>query len=397
MSGPLSGLKVLSFCRALAGPYATMTLADLGAEVIKVESPGSGDQTRNSIPRINGVSSYFLSVNRGKKSLTLDLKHEKGRQIAVELIKQSDILVENFRPGVMKRLKLDYETVSRINPRLVYASLSGFGQTGPYAEQPAYDMLAQGMGGVISLTGSGEEGAPAVRVGYSIGDLAAALFCVIGIQAALLERQVSQKGQWVDVSMMDSQVALAENAMVRYMATGDIPKPLGSRHPIAAPFQIYETKDKPMVLIAYSVELWAAFCKAAGKEEWIEHEMFGSPLGRLNHYDAFNRSMADLMRSRTYREWADAFKGTAVMFGPVNNMADLVADPQVKEREMIVEVTHPQAGPHRIVNCPIKLSRTPSGVEKAGPVLGADTDTLLSDLLSLSQQEIEKLRESGII
>ncbi len=397
MSGPLSGLKVLSFCRALAGPYATMTLADLGADVIKVETPGSGDQTRNSIPKINGVSSYFLSVNRGKKSLTLDLKQEKGRQIAIELIKQSDILVENFRPGVMKRLGLDYEAVNRINSGLVYASVSGFGQTGPYAEQPAYDMLAQGMGGVISLTGSGNTGDSAVRVGYSIGDLAAALFCVIGIQAALLERQVSGKGQWVDVSMMDSQVALAENAMVRYMATGEIPKPIGSRHPLAAPFQVYETKDKPMVLIAYSVDLWASFCKAAGKEAWIEHEIYGSPLGRVKHFDEFNEAMTSLMRSRTYQEWADAFKGTKVMFGPVNNMADLVADPQVKERDMIVEVTHPEAGPHRIVNCPIKLSRTPSLVDKAGPVLGADTDALLSELLSFSKEEIKALRKSGVI
>ncbi|MBU2647386.1 CoA transferase [bacterium] len=397
MNGPLNGITVVSFCRALAGPYATMTLADLGAEVIKVETPGTGDQTRVSIPRINGVSSYFLSVNRGKKSLTLDLKNEKGRQIAIELIKNSDVLVENFRPGVMERLGLDYETVQQINPRIVYASISGFGQTGPYAKRPAYDMLAQGMGGVVSLTGTGEEGSPAVRVGYSIGDMAAGLYGVIGIQAALLERQVSGKGQWVDVAMMDSQVALAENAMVRYMATGEIPKPLGSRHPLATPFQVYETRDRPIVLIAYSDSLWAKFCRAAGMEEWIDHELYGSQQGRLQNIDQFNRDMNTLMRSRTYQEWADAFESSQVMFGPVNNMADLVEDPQVQEREMIVTVDHPEAGRHRIVNCPIKLSRTPTRVDTAGPVLGADTDTILTTMLSLSEEQIAALRESGVI
>ncbi|MBU4002066.1 MAG: CoA transferase, partial [Proteobacteria bacterium] len=239
MPGPLEGIQILSFCTALSGPFCTMILGDMGAEVIKIETIGEGDRTRNSSHKINGVGTYFLSVNRGKKSITLNLKEESAKAIVFDLVKQVDVLTENFRPGVMKRLGFDYETLSKINPRLVYASISGFGQTGPFSHKPAYDMIAQGMGGVVSITGLEEPGTPHVRVGYSIGDMAAGMFAAIGIQAALLGREKTGEGQWVDVSMLDSQVALCENAIVRYFATGEIPKPQGSRHPLSTPFQVY--------------------------------------------------------------------------------------------------------------------------------------------------------------
>lgn len=397
MAGPLSGIKVLSFCRALAGPFGTMILGDLGAEVIKIEDPKGGDSTRGSNPKLNDVSTYFLSVNRGKKSITVNLKSEQGKKIVFDLVKEADILVENFRPGVMKRLGLDYETLKAVNPKLVYASISGFGQTGPYSQRPAYDMLAQGMGGVVSLTGPEDPDAPAVRVGYSIGDMAAGLYGAIAIQAAYIESQKSGEGQWVDVAMLDSQVALCENAVVRYFATGEVPKPVGSRHPLGTPFQVYRTKDKPIILIASNPKLWTNFCKAAGKEDWIDHERFGGRGRRLKHYKEFDAEMVKLMASKTYEEWAALFDAHEVMYGPVNNMADIAKDPQVNGREMIVEVEHPRAGKHKIVGTPMKFSRTPCKIDKGAPELSVDTMDILTNRLGMSEEEIEALKKDEII
>ncbi|MEW6186737.1 MAG: CaiB/BaiF CoA-transferase family protein [Thermodesulfobacteriota bacterium] len=397
MSGPLTGLKVLSFCRALAGPFADMILGDLGAEVIKIEDPKGGDSTRNGHPKINGISSYFLSVNRGKKSITIDLKKEQGKKLVFDLVKESDILVENFRPGVMKRLGLDYEMVRNINPKIVYASISGFGQTGPYSQRTAYDMIAQGMGGVVSITGPEDPEAPAVRVGYSIGDMAAGLYGVIAIQAAYIESLKSGQGQWVDVAMLDSQVALCENAFVRYMATGKIPKPEGSRHPLATPFQIYQTKDKPIIVIANNPKFWGNFCRAAGKEGWINHERYGTRDLRLNHYQEFNKEMMELMKSRTYKEWVERFDAQEVMWGPVNNMEDLSRDPHIQARGMIVEVEHPQAGKHKLIGTPMKFSRTPCRITRGAPELGADTKEILINRLGLSEGDMEGLKKDEVI
>ena len=397
MTGPLEGIKVLSFCSALSGPFATMILGDMGAEIIKIEPPGTGDRTRNSSHKINGVGSYFLSVNRGKRSVTLNLKDPRAKKIVFELSKQVDVVTENFRPGVMKRLGFDYEAIQEINPRLIYASISGFGQTGPYAHKPAYDMIAQGMGGVLSITGSEEPGAAPVRVGYSIGDLAAGLYAVIGIQAALLERQKSGLGQWVDIAMLDSQVALCENAIVRHLATGEIPKPLGSRHPLATPFQAYATLDKPIIVIAISDELWTNFCRAAQKEEWLTDQRYKTKDLRLENYHQFDQEVSALMRTRTYKEWEKRFEAHDVMYAPVNSIEDVIKDPQVNAREMIVEVSHPKAGKHRLVNTPLKFSRTPAVVCRAAPELGADTNDILSNHLELTQQEIEQLKNEKVI
>jgi len=297
----------------------------------------------------------------------------------------------------MERLGLGYETVREVNPKLVYASISGFGQTGPYSPRPAYDMLAQGMGGVVSLTGTGEPGSPAIRVGYSIGDMGAGLYGAIGILAAVIESRQSGEGQWVDVAMLDSQVALCENAIVRYLATGEIPQPTGSRHPLATPFQVYETKDKPIIVIANSPKLWVNFCKAAGKEEWIEDERYSSRGVRMKNYVEFNREMVELMLTRSYQEWVDLFETHEVMWGPVNNMEDVTRDPQVIARDMIVEVDHPQAGKHKIVGTPMKFSRTPCAIDKAGPELGFHTEEILKTRLKLSDEDIQNLRESKVI
>lgn len=397
MAAPLEGITVLSFCTALSGPFATMILGDMGAEIIKIETVGTGDRTRNSSHKLNGVGTYFLSVNRGKKSVTLNLKDERAKKIVFELARQADVLTENFRPGVMARLGFDYDTMRTINPRLIYASISGFGQTGPYAHKPAYDMIAQGMGGVVSITGAEEAGSAPVRVGYSIGDLAAGMYAVIGIQGALIERAKSGLGQWVDISMLDSQVALCENAIVRYLATGDIPRPLGSRHPLATPFQAYETQDKPIIVIAISDELWANFCQAADKQAWIVDERYCTKDLRLHNYQQFDQEMRELMRTRTYQDWADRFEAHDVMYAPVHNIEDVTKDPQVNARDMLVELDHPQAGKHKIVNTPLKLSRTPCVVDKAAPELGADTADILSQRLGMSFEEIDQLKKENVI
>ena len=379
----------------LSGPFSTMLLSDLGAEVVKVEAPKLGDLARFAGPFIEEISSYFLSINRGKKSLTLDLKREGAREVVFKLVKGADILLENFRPGVMERLGLGYEAIREVNPGIIYASLSGFGQKGPYAQRPAFDMIAQGMGGVMSITG--EPGRPPVRLGYSMGDIGASLFTCVAVLAALHEREKSGKGQWIDVAMLDSQVALCENACARYLATGEIPGPMGSRHPLFTPFEAFPTKDGYVVVVAQLPEDWKRFCRAAGKEDWTTDERFGSLEARLENYEEFLREMNALMRSRTTKEWITLLDAHRVMCGPVNNIEQVVRDPHVNEREMILDVEHPQAGRLKAVGTPMKFSRTPCRIERASPELGEHTEEILADWAVLSKEEIAELRESGVV
>lgn len=382
MPGPLEGIKVLSFAQHLAGPFCSMLLCDLGAEVIKIEEPSQGDPARRNGPYINAISSYFLSINRGQKSITLNLRDERARKVVFELVPKVDILVENFRPGVMKRLGFSYEAISKRNPKIIYASLSGFGQKGPYALKPAFDMIAQGMGGTVSITG--EPGRPPVRVGFSIGDIGAALFATIAILAALHEREKSGKGQWIDVAMMDSQVALCENAFAGYFATGEVPRPLGSRHPLLTPFQIFPTKDGYIVLITVPEEDWQKFRKVAGREELLSDGRFQSHTDRIKNYQAFEPLMNELMKTKTTLEWLALLEPAGIMCGPVNDIVQVVNDPHLRERGMIVEVEHPRAGKLKVTGTPMKFSRTPCKIEKACPDVGEHTTEIISRMLGMS-------------
>ncbi len=395
MPGPLEGIRVLSFARALAGPYTTMLLSDLGAEIIKIEDPRTGDLARWTGPFIEGISSYFLSVNRGQKSITLNLQHEKARKIVFDLVKKVDILVENFRPGVMERLGYSYDRVSRENPQIIYASLSGFGQTGPYASKPAFDMIAQGMGGAVSITG--EPGRAPVRVGFSIGDIGAALFTSTAILAALHERGKSGKGQWIDVAMVDSQLALCENACARYFATGEIPAPLGSRHPLMTPFQIFPTQDGYIVLITVREEEWQTFCRIAGRDDLRTDPRFQSHKDRIGNYAEFEPLMNETLKTKTTREWLDCLEPAGVMCGPVNNIAQALSDPHVRQRGMVAEVSHPRAGKLKVVNTPMKFSRTPCRLENASPDLGAHAKEILGEFLGMSDEEIDELKKEKVI
>ena len=394
MAGPLTGVRVLDLTRVLAGPYTTMLLADLGAEVVKVEEPGVGDEARRVGPFLDKVSAYFVSINRGKKSLTLNLKAEAGRRLFLELTRQADILVENYRPGVMQRLGLDHETLRAVQPRLVYAACSGFGQTGPYAHRGAYDMIAQGMGGIMSITG--EPGGTPVRVGTSIGDIAAALFTTIGILSALNHARATGQGQLVDVGMLDCQVAILENAIVRHLATGEIPGPLGSRHPSIAPFEAFPAADGHVIL-AVGTKQWERFCHAIGRPDLVAHPHFATNALRAEHVDELKEILAPITRRRSVAAWVSDMEAIGVPCGPVNTVDRVVQDPQVKAREMLVEVQDAEAGPIPVAGLPIKLSVTPGKVAARAPRLGEHTDAVLGEWLNLTPDAIARLQADGII
>ena len=394
MPGPLAGIRVLDITRVLAGPYAGMLLADLGAEVIKVELPGVGDDSRKMGPFQEGESMYFNSVNRGKRGITLNLRTLEAQEILKQLITVSDVLLENFRPGAMKRFGLDYESVEDLNPRLIYASVSGFGHTGPYAERPAYDAIIQAMGGIVSITGP-PDGAP-VRVGASIADLGAALFSAVAILAALHARNEHGQGQHIDLSMLDCQVALLENAVARYLTTGQPPKPLGSRHPSITPFEFFETKDGYIVIAVGNDSLWAKLCAALELDDMIDDERFRNNADRTENYEALRPPLADRLRTRTTDEWLPLLEAAGVPCGPINTIDRLLDDPQVQAREMMAEVVHSQIGSHRVPGSPFNFSRDPVELKRSGPALGEDTQTILRELAGLSDEEIDRLRERGV-
>lgn len=395
MAGPLDGIKVLDLTRVLAGPYTTMILSDLGAEVIKIEQPGIGDESRNFGPFKNSFSLYFMSVNRGKRSITLDLKSERGKTIFKQLVKQSDILVENFRPGTLKKLGLDYGTLAAEQPSLIYAACSGFGQTGPLAKQGAYDMIIQGMGGIISITG--EPDGPPVRVGTSISDITAALFTTIGILSALHHRNQTGKGQLVDVAMLDSLVAVLENAIVRYFATDEIPQPLGSRHPAITPFEAFKSADGHIIIAIGNDTLWAKFCEHADREDLISDPRFKTNAERTANHSELFPILSEIMRQRTTDEWIEALEKIGVPCGPINTIDKVVNHPQIKAREMIAQVMHQVTGVVEVPGVPIKLSETPGDVDTPAPSLGEHTVEILTDVLKMSFEEVEELRQEGII
>ena len=389
MPGPLADIKVLDLTWILSGPYASMVLCDLGAEVIKVERPPYGDVARTTGPHVNGESSYFFSINRGKESIVLDLKRQEGRDLFLRLVEKVDVVMENFRPGTMESVGLGYEALSRRNPRLIYAATSGFGQTGPDRLRPALDIVVQGMGGVMSITG--EPGGRPVRPGLSLGDIAGGLFTAIGILAALHERQSSGLGQMVDISMLDCQIAILENAFARYSATGVPPKALGTRHPLATPFQAFPTKDGCLVLaLPFGVEnAWPLFCALVGHPELIDDPRFETPALRTRNHGELEPILNEAMSRRTTAEWLAEFDAVGFPCGPLHTIPEAASHRQVVAREMLVDVESDRGNRLRIANSPLKLSRTPGKVRGGPPPLGRDTRRVLHDLLGLTAAEIE--------
>ncbi|MBI4233833.1 MAG: CoA transferase [Chloroflexi bacterium] len=397
MAAPLEGVLVLDLSWILSGPFCTMILGDLGAEVIKVERPGVGDGARGTGPFVDGDSAYFMSINRNKKSVTLNLGVPRGRELFLGLVKKADVVVENFTPGTMKRLGLDYEVLSGVNAALIYCAISGFGQTGPYADRPALDIIVQAMGGVMSITG--EPGGPPVRPGTSMGDITAGLFAAIGICSALYERNRSGRGQMLDLSMLDSQVAVLENAFARYFATGEVPRALGTRHPAATPFQAFPTRDGWMVVAIFggNPTHWPLFCAAIGRVELIDDPRFQTSWSRTQHVDILEPIIREAMRQRTTMEWLGELLPQGIPCGPVSSVDQVASDPQVLYRRMFVELPHKRLGTWRYVNTPIKHSRTPGGVRQQPPDLGEHTEEVLSRFLGLSPQEVEAMRREGVV
>ncbi len=397
MSGPLRGIRVLDLTWVLAGPFASMILGDLGAEVIKVERPPYGDVARTTGPIVNGESCYFFSINRGKKSVCLDLKAERGRELFLRLVGLSDVVMENFTPGTMDKLGLGYDVLQKHNPRLIYAATSGFGQTGPERLRPALDIVVQGMGGVMSITG--EPDGPPLRPGLSLGDIAAGLYTAIGVLAALHERERSGQGQMIDVAMLDCQIAILENAFIRYFATGELPKPIGSRHPLATPFQAFPTSDGWIVLaLSWGVEnQWELFCATIGRVDLIDDPRFDTPALRTEHHAELEPILNEAMRQKTTSEWLREFDAIGLPCGRLNNIAQAAEQPQVVARRMLVEVEHPRIGRLKLPDTPVKLSRTPGGIKGPSPALGQDTYEVLSSLLGLSAEEMAELAAAGVI
>ncbi|MFL5236630.1 MAG: CaiB/BaiF CoA transferase family protein [Rhizomicrobium sp.] len=383
--GPLSGLLVIDLTRVLAGPYAALMMAELGARVIKIEPP-EGDDARRYGPFItgeNGVakSGYFMSINRGKESMTLDLKKGDDRGIFEALLARADVLIENYRGGTMEKLGYGWEQLKDKHPRLIYAAVSGFGHTGPYAARPAYDMVVQAMGGIMSLTG--HPNGPPTRVGTSVGDLTAALFGTLGIASALYDREKTGRGQKVDVGMLDCQVAILENAIARHVATSEVPGPLGTRHPSIAPFAAFKTKDDYMVVAAGNDALFARIAKVLGHEEWPRDPRFATNPSRVEHLDALHAEMESALAARSAKEWLALLEAEGVPCAPINDIAAVMADPQVLARNMIVSAADPDLGPVRMQGNPIKLSAydDPSS-RPAAPDLDAGRVAILNELLA---------------
>ena len=354
MDGPLKNLLVLDLTRVLVGPYCTMMLSDLGARVIKVEAPEVGDDSRNFGPFVEDYSAYFMSLNRGKESIALNLKNSDDKKIFDKILAKADILVENFKPGTLEKWGYGWKDVCEKYPKLIYASASGFGQTGPLKELPAYDMVVQGMGGLMSVTG--QPNSEPTRVGTSIGDITAGLFTTIGINAALYDREKTGKGTFIDVSMLDCQIAILENAIARYLSKNEIPKPMGSRHPSIAPFEAFKTKDSHIIIAAGNDKLFEKLCNVLEMSELFSDEKFNTNSLRSKNMDELKLILEDKLSSKITTDWVRLMEEERIPCGPIYNIKEAVENPQVQSRNMIVKAYHKVIGDFKLAGNPIKMS-----------------------------------------
>lgn len=378
-SGPLADLVIVDLSRVLAGPYATMVLSDLGARVIKVEIPGLGDDSRHIGPFRNGKSAYFTSINRGKESIALDLKADAGRAVFEALLARADVLVENYRPGVMAKLGFGWEALHARWPGLIYAAVSGFGHTGPDSQKAAYDMVVQAMGGIMSVTG--HPGGPPTRVGTSVGDIVAGLFTVIGIQAALHHRARTGEGQFVDVAMLDGQIAILENAIARYAVTGVAPGPLGARHASITPFAAYATADAPIVIAAGNDTLFAALARALGLPALLADPRFATNATRSDHADALGEELEARLTTAPAAWWLGALEAAGVPCGPINDIGQALNSPQIRARNMAIETAFEDGTPLLAAGNPVKLSAHPDPPSRPrAPALDEHRAAILAEL-----------------
>jgi formyl-CoA transferase len=393
---PLEGIKVLDLSRVLAGPYCTMMLGDLGADVIKVERPGEGDETREwGPPDAAGESAYYLCVNRNKRGITVDLKAPEGREIIKKLAARSDILIENYKVGTLARLGLGYEDIKKINPGIIYCSITGFGQYGPYKDRPGYDFIIQGMGGIMSITGDPD--GPPMKVGVAIVDITAGLFACSSILAALYYREKTGLGQYIDISLLDSVVAWLANVGSNYLISGELPKRYGNAHPNIVPYEPFQAKDGVWIALGVGNDRQLRdFCRLAGLEHLADDPRFATNPQRVIHRKELIPIIAEKMKERTSDEWLEELDKLKIPCGPINTLDRVFSDPQVQARGMVVEVPHPKAGKIKLVASPMKFSLTPCTIERHPPLLGEHTEEVLKEL-GYSDDEIKSLREKGVI
>jgi crotonobetainyl-CoA:carnitine CoA-transferase CaiB-like acyl-CoA transferase len=390
----LQGYRILDLSRILAGPYCSMLLGDQGAEVIKVERPGTGDDTRTwGPPFAGGESAYYLCCNRNKKSIVVDLQNPAGLEVIRALAEKSDVLIENFTPGLTRRFGLDYETIHALNPRLVYCSITAYGQDGPYKKRPGYDMVLSAVGGLMWITGE-RDGNPC-KVGVAITDVLTGVYASGAITSALLWRERSGKGQYLDVSLLDVQISGLANIASNYLVAGKEATRWGTAHESIVPYQVFNAKDRPIAIAVANQKLWISFCTVVGREDWLNDSRFESNARRVENRETLLAMIEALFREKTCDEWMSVLVAASIPCGPVNNMQHLFADEQVLHRNMIAEIPHPTIGSLRLAGIPIKYSETPGKVRLHPPLLGEHTDEVLSGILGYSSSHIEGLRSSG--
>lgn len=382
------GIRVLDLSRVLAGPYCSMMLADYGADIIKIEPPKVGDDSRAYGPFVGSESAYFMSINRNKRSIELNFKNPAQVALFKELILHADVVVENYRPGTMEKFGLGYDVLKEINPKIIYAACSGFGHSGPYRDKPAYDIIVQAMGGMMSITGP--EGGEPTRIGASVGDIIAGMFTAYGIAMALFHRERTGAGQKVDVGMLDCQLAVLENAIARYTTTGDIPRPLGNRHPSITPFSSYTAADGHIIVGAGNERLWLKLCTLLGKQELPDDLRFATNAARTAHVNELAIIFNDIFRHKTIAEWLQILEAEGIPCAPINTVDKVISDPHIISREMIVEIDHPIAGKTKIPGIPVKLSATPGAIHSPAPTLGQHTTEILQEILGWDEEKTEK-------
>jgi len=395
IGGALEGVKVLDLTRVLAGPYCTMILADLGADVIKVEAPGGSDETRFWGPPFqNGVSAYYLCANRNKRSITVNLKSEEGREIIRILAKEADVLIHNFKTGSMEKWQLDYDALQKINSRLVYCSITGFGETGPYRYLPGYDFIIQGMSGLMSITGSEESGP--MKIGVAMVDILTGLYSVISIEAALLERGRSGKGQKIDLSLMDTAVSSLANVASNYLISGKVPRRLGNDHPNIVPYSKFKALDGDIIIAVGNNRQFATLCEVMGLSEMAMDARFCTNVARMENKLELTRILEYQLQLKTVNEWIKLFSEKNIPCGPIHTIDQVFEHPQVLARDMVVQVEHPEAGMVKLVGSPVKLSRTNTKIERHPPMAGEHTWEILQEA-GFSFEEITYFKENNII
>lgn len=394
-TGPLAGLRVLELAQIMAGPTAGMMLADMGADVIKVEKLPGGDDARGyEEPRVNGVSAPFLILNRNKRGIALNLKHPKGREVLLRLVKGADVLTENYRRGTLDKLGLGYDVLAQANPGLIYCAVSGYGRTGPYADKGGFDLIAQGFAGLMSITG--EPGGPPAKTGNSVADINAGILAVVGICAAYAHKLKTGRGQVVDTSLMEAALQQTYWHAAIYFATGESPGPTGSAHVLTAPYQAFKAKDGWINIGGANQANWERITEVLGHPEWRADPRFATNSDRMRNLDALAAAMNAVLATRTRAEWIEAFDAAGVPVGPVHSIGEALAHPQTQARGMVVDLVHPQAGPTKALGCPLHFSQTPTSIDRPAPLLGEHTREVLREY-GYSDEQIDALAAEGAI